>query len=193
MEEVILVDENDNSIGTCEKIEAHRNGGKLHRAFSVFIFNSRGEMLLQKRSIKKYHFGGLWTNACCSHPRPGEKIEDAAHRRLKEEMGFDCPLKKIFSFIYKATFKNGLTEREFDHVFIGFYDGDVKPNPNEADGYAWIDVNELKKDIIENPKKYPDFPEKYTPWFKKAFERVIEIARKLRTQDNEKNKINLQP
>jgi len=177
-EEVVLVDEKDKEMGTCEKIQAHKDGGKLHRAFSIFIFNSKGEMLIQRRGNGKYHFGGLWTNACCSHPRPGENIEQAAHRRLKEEMGFDCPLREAFTFIYKATFSNGLTEWEYDHVFIGKYNGDINPNPDEADGYAWMTVEELKKDIIENPQKYPEFPERYTPWFKKAFKRVIEEVKK---------------
>jgi isopentenyl-diphosphate Delta-isomerase len=178
MEKIILVDENDNQVGTCEKIEGHKNGGKLHRAFSVFIFNSKGEMLLQKRGNDKYHFGGLWTNTCCSHPRDGETTEQAAHRRLSEEMGFDCPIKEIFAFIYKATFSNGLTEWEYDHVFIGTHDGEIKPNPNEADGFVWMTIDDLKKDIIENPQKYPDFPERYTPWFKQAFKRVIEAVGK---------------
>src|SRR4249919_2599143 len=114
-QEVILVNEQNEAIGTMEKMEAHRKA-LLHRAFSVFIFNSKGEMLLQQRALNKYHSGGLWTNACCSHPRPGELIEDAATRRLKEELGFETPLKKIFQFTYQASFDNGLTEHEFDHV-----------------------------------------------------------------------------
>ena len=108
-----------------EKMEAHKKG-LLHRAFSVFIFNGKGEMLLQQRALNKYHSGGLWTNACCSHPMPGEKTEDAADRRLKEELGFETPLEKIFDFVYKAEFDNGLTEYEFDHVFAGEYEGEIK-------------------------------------------------------------------
>src|SRR3954470_13284590 len=122
MEQVILVNEKDQAIGTMEKMEAHRKG-VLHRAFSVFIFDRHGKMLLQQRAFHKYHSGGLWTNACCSHPLPGEDIESAAHRRLYEEMGFQTPLKKIFDFTYKADFRNGLTEYEFDHVFTGYYEG----------------------------------------------------------------------
>ena len=118
---MILVNERDEPLGSMEKMEAHRKGA-LHRAFSVFIFNSRGEMLLQQRALKKYHSGGLWTNACCSHPRPGETNEAAALRRLREEMGFDTSLQQIFSFTYRASFNNGLTEHEYDHVFAGIYD-----------------------------------------------------------------------
>ena len=168
MEEIILVDEKDNVIGHEEKLKAHLYGGKLHRAFSIFIFNSKKEMLLQFRSIKKYHFGGLWTNTCCSHPRKDEELEKAAHRRLKEEFGFDTELKEIFSFTYKhRDEKTGLTEHEFDHVFIGTYDGEPNPNPNEIDDYKWISLDKLEKDVSENP-------EKYTPWFKIALDKVVE-------------------
>jgi len=170
MEYVILVDENDNEIGSMEKIEAHKKA-KLHRAFSIFIFNSKGQMLLQQRAKGKYHCGGLWSNACCSHPRPGEKTEDAAHRRLKEEMGFDCPLKEITSFIYKAEFDNGLTEYEFDHVFIGFYDGEINANSEEVDDWKYVEIDELVKDVKNNP-------EKYTPWFRKILPKVINHIKK---------------
>jgi len=119
---VVLVDENDNEIGVEEKINAHRKG-LLHRAFSIFVFNSKNELLLQKRAADKYHSGGLWSNTCCSHPRPGENLKDAAHRRLQEEMGFDCSLREVFSFLYKKSFDNGLTEHELDHVFFGKFDG----------------------------------------------------------------------
>ena len=167
MEEIILVDEKDNTIGFEEKMKAHKRGGKLHRAFSVFIFNSEGKMLLQLRSKKKHHFKGLWTNACCSHPRKGEKLEDATHRKLKQEMGFDTELKEIFSFIYKATdSKSDLTEHEFDHVFIGNFDGKPNPNTEEIDDWKWIGIDNLKKDLEINPKKY-------TPWFTLALDRVI--------------------
>ncbi len=165
-ERVVLVDENDNEIGTEEKIRAHENGGKLHRAFSIFIFNSKGEMLLQKRAKSKYHFSGLWTNTCCSHPRPEEATEEAAHRRLKEEMGFDTELKEVFTFTYKAESESGLTEHELDHVFVGRFDGEPKPNPEEADDCKWVNVEGLQQDIKENPNKY-------SPWFKTALERVI--------------------
>src|SRR5215468_430433 len=116
MEQVILVNELDEEIGTMEKLSAHEQG-VLHRAISVFIFNEKGEMLLQQRASRKYHSGGLWTNACCSHPHPGEATHAAALRRLKEEMGFETSLKKAFDFVYKTSFDNGLTEHEFDHVF----------------------------------------------------------------------------
>jgi isopentenyl-diphosphate delta-isomerase len=170
MEEIILVDENDNEIGSMEKIEAHKHGGKLHRAFSIFVFNDEGKMLLQLRAKKKYHFGGLWTNTCCSHPRKGETLEDAVHRRLKEEFGFDTDLKEIFSFTYRAEFDNGLTEHEFDHVFIGNFNGEPKPNPEEIDNFKWIEIDELEKDVQNHP-------ENYTPWFKIALDRVIKYVK----------------
>ncbi len=166
---VILVDENDNEIGVEEKIKAHEKG-KLHRAFSIFIFNSKGEMLIHKRAENKYHSPGLWTNACCSHPRPKESLEEATKRRLMEEMGFNCSLKKAFSFIYKAKFDNGLTEHEFDHVFIGVCDVEPKPNANEVADWKWVKIDELLEDVKEHP-------EKYTVWFKKALPRVIEYAK----------------
>lgn len=162
---VILVDENDNEIGIEEKMKAHEDA-KLHRAFSIFIFNSKGEMLLQKRACSKYHSGCLWTNATCSHPRPGETVGQAAHRRLQEEMGFDAEFNKAFDFVYKAEFDHGLTEHEFDHVFIGNYDGPINLNSEEAEDYKWIELETLKKDIEENP-------ENYTVWFKIAFENVL--------------------
>jgi len=164
-EKVILVDENDREIGVEEKIKAHEDG-KLHRAFSIFIFNSKGEMLLQRRAKHKYHSGGLWSNACCSHPRPNESLEDAIHRRLKEEMGFDCKLKKAFHFIYEVYLDNGLKEHEFDHVFIGVYGGDVNLNLDEVMDFKWICIEKLLEDIQKNG-------EKYTPWFKIALKRVL--------------------
>ncbi len=164
MEQVVLVNEQDNEIGLMEKMEAHEKA-LLHRAFSVFIFNSKGEMLLQQRAITKYHSGGLWTNSCCSHPRPGESVSDAALRRLNEEMGFDVPLKKIFDFIYKAPFVNGLTEHEFDHVFIGYYDGPVHPNPQEVENYAYRSFERIEK-LMDSDSEF------YTAWFKIAFPKV---------------------
>ena len=170
MEEmIILVDENDKEIGSEEKIKVHKEG-KLHRAFSIFIFNSEGKMLLQKRAKSKYHSGGLWTNTCCSHPRAGESLNDAVHRRLKEEMGFDCELKEIFSFIYKVKFDNNLSEYEYDHVFIGKFDGSPKPNPDEADSYKWISLDELEKDIKQKP-------DDYTFWFKIAFDKLADYLK----------------
>lgn len=170
-EMLILVDQHNNEICSEEKIEVHKLG-KLHRAFSIFIFNSAGEMLLQQRASCKYHSGELWTNACCSHPRLGETIQQAAHRRLMEEMGFDCDLTKAFHFIYKAKLDNGLTEHEFDHVFIGKYDGEVNLNPNEAKAFKWVTIDSLKEDI----KKHP---EDYTVWFKIAFNKILESQKYL--------------
>ncbi|MFZ5517418.1 MAG: isopentenyl-diphosphate Delta-isomerase [Candidatus Zhuqueibacterota bacterium] len=165
MEEiVILVDSKDNEIGREEKMKAHENG-VLHRAFSVFIFNRDGEMLLQQRAMNKYHSAGLWTNACCSHPRPGETIEEAAHRRLKEEMGFDCQLERKFHFIYRAEFDNGLIEHEFDHVLFGTYSGRIDFNPDEVANVRWISIEDLREELIKRP-------EYYTVWFKIAFEEV---------------------
>src|SRR5258705_9255778 len=126
-EEVILVNENDEQVGVMEKMEAHQKG-LLHRAFSVFIFNEKGQMLLQQRAATKYHSGGKWSNACCSHPRPGEELEAAAKRRLREELGIGTTLKKIFEFSYKVEFENGLTENELDHVFAGQYGGKINLN-----------------------------------------------------------------
>ncbi len=166
MEKVILVDSDDKEMGTMEKMEAHEKA-KLHRAFSIFILNSKNQMLLQRRALEKYHCAGLWTNTCCSHPRPGEDIEAAAHRRLKEEMGFDTRLKKVTSFVYKAEFENGLTEHEFDHVFSGTFDGKIKHNPSEVCEWKYVDVKELVADIKASP-------EKYTPWFKICIEKFLE-------------------
>ena len=153
MEKIILVDKKDRAIGTGEKMQVHK-AGKLHRAFSIFVFNSRGELLLQKRASGKYHSGGLWTNTCCSHPRAGEKLEQAVHRRLKQEMGFDCPLKEAFSFIYKVRFEDGIYEHEFDHVFVGRHEGTPAPNPEEVEGWKRVSMKELKKDIRKNPGNY---------------------------------------
>jgi len=163
-EQVILVNTNDEEMGFMEKMEAHRKA-ILHRAFSIFIFNSKGEMLLQQRAVHKYHSSNLWTNACCSHPRPGEKTTDAASRRLKEEMGFDVPVKKIFDFTYKVSFENGLTEYEFDHVYIGYYDGQVNVNPDEVQDYCFKRVNEIKDSLQSHPQKY-------TAWFHLAFPKI---------------------
>lgn len=165
MEYVILVDENDNQIGLMEKMEAHEKG-LLHRAFSVFIFNTKGEMLLHQRAISKYHSGGLWTNACCSHPRDNEATIDAAHRRLGEEMGFDCEIKEEFHFTYKSALDSGLTEHELDHVYIGEYEGEINPNPEEVESYKYISIPALTKDMEESP-------EKYTEWFKICLEEVL--------------------
>lgn len=161
---LILVDENDREIGNCEKMETHEKT-LLHRAFSILVFNSKGELMLQQRARSKYHCGGLWSNTCCGHPRPGESIEAAAKRRLKEEMGFECPLEEVKTFIYKVKFDNGLTEHEFLHVFRGLFDGVPVPNPDEADSWKWIGMDELKKDIKENP-------DMYSYWFKLILEKL---------------------
>ena len=168
--QVILVDENDVPRGTMEKLEAHRKG-ELHRAFSIFVFNSNGEMLLQKRAFEKYHSGGLWTNTCCSHPAPGESMETAAHKRLQEEMGFDCSLKEVFHFTYKTSLDNDLTEHELDHVFIGYYDDAPEVNASEVVEWKYADTKELQNDIVTNPGKY-------TVWFKLVLPRVLEHIRK---------------
>jgi len=170
-EYVILVDENDNFIGTAEKIDAHKNS-RLHRAFSIFIVNSKGEFLIQQRAEEKYHCPGLWANTCCSHPRPGESLEEAAHRRLQEEMGFDTRMEKVFSFIYKSKFENGLTENEYDHVFVGEWDGTPKNNLKEVAAYKWISKDVLKEDLKKNP-------EIYTTWFKIAWEGLLKIRDRL--------------
>ena len=164
MEEVILVDENDREIGLMEKMEAHEKG-LLHRAFSVFIFNNNNELLLQKRALTKYHSGGLWTNTCCSHPRQNESIEDAAKRRLMEEMGMKCELKTIFSFIYKAKLDKGLTEHELDHVLIGYTNNLPLINKDEVEEYKFIDLKTLEIDIKLNENDY-------TIWFKTIFAKV---------------------
>jgi isopentenyl-diphosphate delta-isomerase len=164
-EHVILIDENDKPIGTMGKLEAHQKG-LLHRAFSVFIFNDKGELLLQKRASTKYHSPGLWTNTCCSHPLPGEETLAAAKRRLKEEMGMDALLIHKTSFVYKTNFDNGLTEHEFDHVFIGNYNANPVLNEDEAEEYKWMSLENIKSDIQRSP-------ENFTSWFKIAMEKIF--------------------
>lgn len=162
---VILVDKDDNPIGTMEKMEAHINPA-LHRAFSVFIFNTKGELLLQQRAAHKYHSPLLWTNTVCSHPREGESTDAAAHRRIVEEMGMDCDFKEVFSFVYKAEVGQGLTEYEYDHVFIGTSDIEPEINPDEVDSWKHVNLNWLEKDVIDNPHLY-------TEWFKIALAEVL--------------------
>jgi isopentenyl-diphosphate delta-isomerase len=166
MEQVILVNENDQELGAMEKMEAHRLG-VLHRAFSVFIFNERGQMLLQQRAMQKYHSAGLWTNACCSHPRPGEEVHDAANRRLNEELGFATALKPIFNFVYKANFENGLIEHEFDHVFFGIHNAEIYPNPNEVMNMRFENMDSIRIELKKDPSTF-------TAWFQLAFERVFD-------------------
>lgn len=161
---VILVNTGDEPVGAMEKMEAHQKG-ILHRAFSIFIFNSKGEMLLQQRAATKYHSGGLWTNACCSHPCPGEDTAAAAGRRLNEELGFTVPLEKIFDFVYRTEFDNGLTEHEFDHVFAGEYNERTDFNPAEVMNTCYKKISEIKESLqIE--------PEIYTSWFNIAFPQI---------------------
>jgi isopentenyl-diphosphate delta-isomerase len=160
-ENVILVDLLDNQLGLMPKMEAHEKA-VLHRAFSVFIFNDEGELMLQQRAAHKYHSPLLWTNTCCSHQRDGESNIEAGKRRLIEEMGFKTNLKEIFSFVYKAPFDNGLTEHELDHVMIGNFNGTPKINPDEVASYKWMTLEAVKKDIELQPKLY-------TAWFKIIF------------------------
>lgn len=164
-EEVILVDASDNVVGSMEKMEAHRKG-VLHRAFSVFIFNSKGQMLLQQRALNKYHSAGLWTNTCCSHPRPGESTETAASRRLHEEMGLAPELIYKTAFVYRAEFGNGLTEHEYDHIFTGTSDIDPTINNEEAADFEWVFAEEVKGKIKSEP-------DKFTAWFKIAMEKFF--------------------
>jgi isopentenyl-diphosphate delta-isomerase len=164
-EDVILVDAQDREIGAGEKLAVHQSG-VLHRAFSIFIFNKKGEMLLQKRARSKYHSGGLWSNACCGHPRPGEEIFAAAHRRLKEEMGLACDLKELYSFVYQAGLDQGLQEHEYDHVFVGTCDDAPTLNPAEAEDWRWTDIETLKIDTAQHP-------ESYTVWFRIAMNDIL--------------------
>lgn len=165
-EQVILVDEDDVSTGQMGKMEAHEKG-LLHRAFSVFIFNSKNELLLQQRALSKYHSGGLWTNTCCSHPRLGETNMQAAKRRLNEEMGMDCELNYLFKFTYKATFEDGLTEHEVDHVFFGASDELPSINKEEVETFKYVDLEALARDIKINPGIY-------TPWLRICLDKVME-------------------
>ena len=164
MNEVILVDENDVAIGRMDKMEAHEKA-LLHRAFSIFIFNRQGEMLLQQRSDSKYHSAGLWTNACCSHPSPGENTAAAAARRLKEELGFETQLKPLFTFTYRTEFENGLTENEFDHVFTGVYDGRIVADENEVKKFLYMPMDKIERLIASEPAKF-------TAWFVIAFPEI---------------------
>jgi len=152
-EMLILVDENDREVGVEEKLAVHRRG-VLHRAFSIYLFNSKGELLLTRRAAGKYHSGGLWTNTCCSHPRPGETTESAARRRLREEAGIDCALRHGFHFVYRAELDGGMIEHELDHVFVGCYDGVPTLDPTESDAYRWIDPHALLDDVKLNPVRY---------------------------------------
>jgi isopentenyl-diphosphate delta-isomerase len=169
--DVILVDENDREIGTLEKLVAHKEG-KLHRAFSVFVFHPDGRLLIQKRAEGKYHSGGLWTNTCCSHPRPGESVLESAHKRLQEEMGFDCELSEVHAFVYRVELQNGLIEHEYDHVLFGVWSGNPKVNPEEASEWKFMSLEELKVDIAL-------YPERYTFWLRVSLDEVIRLAQNL--------------
>lgn len=167
MDEVILVDELDNEVGVMEKMEAHQQG-KLHRCISVFVFHPDGRLMLQKRAKGKYHSGGLWSNTCCSHPRPGEGVAAAAHRRLWEETGFGCALTEVHAFIYRTEFQNGLIEHEYDHVFVGVSDATPSLNPAEAEEWKWMTPSDLHSDLSVHP-------EAYTYWLRVALDDVLRL------------------
>ncbi len=167
---MILVNQEDEPIGTMPKMEAHEKA-ELHRAFSVFVLNDKGEVMLQQRAASKYHSPLLWTNTCCSHQRLGESNVEAGRRRLMEEMGFEVPLKELFSFIYKAPFDNGLTEHELDHVMVGFYNNDPEINKEEVENWKWMELNDIRVDMELHP-------ERYTVWFKIIFERFYDYISK---------------
>lgn len=170
-EQIILVDEQDQQIGTEGKLKTHQDGA-LHRAYSIYIFNDQNELMLQQRAKDKYHCGGLWTNTTCSHPRADEDLVNSAHRRLKEEMGFDTEVKKIGEYIYKVSFDNGLTEHEYIHVFIGRYNQEPHLNLAEAMNWKWMKIEDLEKAIEEDPNSY-------TYWMKKALPLVKEALKTL--------------
>ncbi len=162
---VVLVDDEGNNTGVSEKLSAHLEG-KLHRAFSIFIFNNKGELLLQKRAFNKYHSGGLLSNTCCSHPKPNEPLADAAHRRLREEMGFDCEITERFNFTYYIQLKHGLFENEYDHVFVGEFNGEPQPNHEEVSHWKWITPEALKDELKEQP-------DQYTYWLNIIIDKVL--------------------
>ena len=172
---LVLVDEDDREIGTGGKLAVHREG-HLHRALSVVIRDPRGRLLLQKRSVGKYHSGGLWTNTCCSHPRPGEPILAASLRRLEEEMGIICPLRPLFAFTYRAEVGPELVEHEYDHLFVGRWDGDPAPSLDEVDGWRWVPVRDVAAEVRRNP-------EAFTPWFRVVLSRPDWAERLLAFQD----------
>lgn len=172
-EEVILVDHNDQAIGTMPKLQAHIEG-RLHRAFSVFIFNDSGELLLQQRALDKYHSAGKWTNTCCSHPRAGEETIVAARRRLMEEMGMECEIHFGFSFSYLAEFENGLTENEYDHVYFGVSNDTPQPDPEEVAAFEYISMDQLQSSLVQDA-------EKYTAWLKICFNEVMTHYKKERS------------
>jgi isopentenyl-diphosphate delta-isomerase len=174
-EYVVLVDDDDNAIGVAPKLRAHEEGLR-HRAISVFVVNSRGELLLQRRHVGKYHSGGLWTNTCCSHPRPKEPVAPAAHRRLTEEMGFACPLRPLFVTSYRAQLSGGLIENELVHVFGGIYDGEVRPDPAEVDDLKWQSPEQIARDLAAHPQHYTVWFAKYVQEFMPAIEALASEA-----------------
>ncbi|PIQ68866.1 MAG: isopentenyl-diphosphate delta-isomerase [Candidatus Taylorbacteria bacterium CG11_big_fil_rev_8_21_14_0_20_46_11] len=165
-DQLILVDEHDKEVGAEGKLSAHQKG-LLHRAISVFIFNKRGELMLQKRAKTKYHSAGMWSNTCCSHPRPGEDTETAARRRLQEEMGFTCDVRHVHHLLYRTTFPNGLIENEYDHMFVGEYEADPVLNSEEAEDWRWMSPEAIKEDIAKHP-------EAYSYWFRLALDDVLQ-------------------
>ncbi|CAN5793431.1 isopentenyl-diphosphate Delta-isomerase [soil metagenome] len=165
-ERVILVQDDDTESGSIEKLEAHRRG-VLHRAFSIFIMNPAGELLLQRRAAGKYHSAGLWSNSCCGHPRPGEGTHEAANRRLQEEFGFSCDLTHLFSFAYSAVLGEGLTEHEIDHVFVGWTSGEPAPDPQEIGEWRWLGIEQVRVWLEEEP-------EAFTAWFPDALGRLLD-------------------
>lgn len=166
--QVVLVDTHDAPVGVADKLEAHQEGW-LHRAFSVFVFDANGRLLLQQRNSEKYHSGGLWSNTCCSHPFPEEPVAEAAQRRLREEMGFQCPLDPAFRFTYRAVLSDTMIEHEYDHVLIGQAAPTVVPNPDEVQDWTWVAPAALRQDVHAHP-------EQYTAWFKIVLDRVLEHA-----------------
>jgi isopentenyl-diphosphate delta-isomerase len=168
-EQLVLVDEADRELGTRGKLAVHVEGA-LHRALSVYVFNGKGQLLLTRRSPGKYHSGGLWTNTCCSHPRPGEAVASAARRRLREEAGIDCDLVRAFEFIYRAELENGLIEHELDHVFVATFDGEPRLDPRESDAWEWADPPALARDIAAHP-------ERYSAWLALSLEKAVEAQR----------------
>jgi isopentenyl-diphosphate delta-isomerase len=172
-EKVVLVNEQDEAVGVEDKTRAHMLG-VLHRAFSVFVINATGQLLLQKRALTKYHSRGLWSNTCCGHPRPNETVDKASRRRLREEMGFDSDLSEVFHFVYRANLEDGFIENEYDHVLVGSFDGVPKPDPAEVAEWRWVDTTMLSVDLKEHP-------ESYTYWFRISFDRFLWAIARMRS------------
>jgi len=172
-ERVVLVNEHDEAIGIGDKTRAHLLG-VLHRAFSVFVINAAGQLLMQKRALTKYHSRGLWSNTCCGHPRPEETIAEASHRRLREEMGFDSELSEVFDFVYRANLEDGFIENEYDHVLVGSFEGVPQPDPSEVAEWKWLDMATLTVDLTNHP-------ESFTYWFRISFDRFIQTVTPIRS------------